>query len=207
MLYSCRYSGGYFVDLAPDCAGNGHEVLGEAGAVYTQPPADVPTVAVYRCVVLATGDHFVSRDSACESTADKIRNEGRLGYVRNMAPLLRFALPGGGEWTSAWGYSLPAGGQPATGLGYLSLVKTTGTVTLNMCQAGGDQFLSLSTDCDGGTLLRSAGEIWSSPPSGVAGTAPLLACRGPGGDRFESLDQFCEGGSQPSTLGYVVTRF
>ncbi|MFL6073817.1 MAG: LamG-like jellyroll fold domain-containing protein [Mycobacteriales bacterium] len=207
-VYSCRYNGGYFLDRAADCAGS--EVLGQAGTLYLDPPAGEPTAALYRCLVLASGDHFVSVDPACESTPDKIRNEMLLGYARRLAPLVRYVGPGGLRWTTTHGQLIPPGYTPELGLAYVSLGGVTGTQKLTMCgnrAVPGDEFLSTDAGCEGQTNLGGyAGWSWPSPPDWAAESAQLYSCRASGGERFESLDPLCDGGDIVGPLGYVITR-
>ena len=207
MVYSCRYNGGYFLDLSATCAG--HDVLGPAGLMYGAPPTGVPTQAVYRCVVLASGDHFISNDSACESTPDRIRKEGTLGYTRLYAPLIRFAEPGGTQWTSATGGHQPGIYAAQARLGYVSMAPV-GDAHLQVCLNGTDEYLTTDAACDAGQSLGSTGWVWPTddPPTGAAAMAPLFACQDEHGNRFESLDRFCEGAPDGGRrLGYVITEF
>ncbi|GIH14857.1 LamG-like jellyroll fold domain-containing protein [Rugosimonospora africana] len=206
MVYSCRYSGGFFLDLSDTCAD--HEVLGPAGLMYSTPPPGVPTQAVYRCVVLANGDHFISNDAGCESTSDHIRNEGTLGYTRLYAPLIRFSELGGTRWTSATGGHQPGIYTAQARLGYVSMTDVG--QTLYVCLDGADEYLSTAAACEGGQKLGTTGWVWPTDdlPPGAATTAPLFGCRDVDGDRFESLDRFCEGAPETGQpLGYVITEF
>jgi hypothetical protein len=206
MVYSCRYPGGFFLDLTADCAG--HEVLGQAGLMYRNPPPEAPVQAVYRCVVLATGDHFISSDDACEGTADRIRNEGILGYTRLYAPLITSTEPDGSRWTSATGGHQPGVYTPRARLGYVSMTDVG--QALQVCRDGDDQYLSTDAACDGGQRIDGTGWLWPTGeiPAGAAATNPLFSCRSADGDRFESLDRFCEGAPAAGhPLGYVITEF
>ncbi len=211
VVYSCRDAAGPFLDRQPNCGGAAAvEVLGRAGRMYTTQPTGVPTGTVYRCLVLAGGDRFISFDPNCESTPDRIRQEFVLGYTRLLAPLIRSVGPGGAHWTSSHGYKQPAGYTPEAVLGYVALGGIPGSPpVLRLCQVTGtdDEFLWTDAGCDGQQDLGAptSGWVWTSPPAGVE-SAGLFACRGASGERFESLDDFCEGGTVISQLGYVVTR-
>jgi hypothetical protein len=206
MIWSCR---GFYLSQQANCSDG--EVLGEAGLMYTTPPAGVPTQAVYRCLVVGTGDHFASFDPACESTPDKVRTEFQLGYTRMYAPLIRYVGPGGAHWTSTHGQVLPAGYRLEAVLGYVSMADVGQGPMLRLCQDGmtRDEFVSTDAACDGGQDLGTwpSGWLWLSPPAGVAESRPLYACRSGTGERFESLDRFCEGGTQVRQLGFVITQF
>jgi hypothetical protein len=209
MVYSCRYNGGYFLSLSSGC--ENHEVLGQAGALYSTPPAGEPTVPLYRCVILANGDHFIAHADTCESTPEKIKMEGLLGYARRTAPLISYVGPGGRHWTSSNGQLIPAGYSPAARLGYVSTGGIDPAPALHMCGSAtvpGDEFLSTDTGCESQRDLGiSTGWAWPSAPAGAAASQQLYACRDSGGERFESLDPLCDGGDTVRPLGYVITRF
>jgi len=211
MVYSCRNASGYFLDSQATCGGSGSEVLGQAGLMYTAPPADVPTIAVYRCLVLATGDHFASHDPSCESTPDKIRTELMLGYTRVYAPLVRYVEPGGAHWSTTHADLLPAGYTPEASLGYVAIGGVSSVTELWMCQDADadDEFLSTDPACEREQVLPTwySGLVWTGPPAGVTQSRQLYACQSSTGERFESLDRFCEGGTQVRQLGYVITQF
>ncbi|NEA30675.1 LamG-like jellyroll fold domain-containing protein [Streptomyces sp. SID13031] len=207
MIFSCRYSSGYFLDSSPTCSN--YEVLGAAGLMYTSPPTGVPYAAVYRCLTLANSDHFVSFDSTCESTPDKVRTEFLLGYTRLYAPLVRYVGPDGDHWSSQHGGGMPAAYAPETRLGYVSMGGIGSAPMLEMCRTGsGDEFLWTGTGCDGQTALgMSTGWVWTTPPDPQhpQNNAQLFACQGNDGERFESLDEFCEGAPDAGVaLGYVI---
>ncbi|MFD0688738.1 LamG domain-containing protein [Actinomadura fibrosa] len=207
-IYSCRYNRGFFLDLTANCAN--HEVLGPAGRLYTTPPAGVPTAPVYRCVDLASGDHYLSHRDDCESTPDKVRTEGLLGYVRTLTPLIRYRGPDGRHWTSTHGQFLPADHQVEKVLGYVLLGNAGGASSgLRMCEGeGSDEFLSTDPGCEGARDMGAwpSGWLWPEAPDGME-TRRLYACRGDDGERFESADRFCEGAAAPGRpLGHVVAR-
>ncbi|MEU5884984.1 LamG-like jellyroll fold domain-containing protein [Spirillospora sp. NPDC047279] len=210
-VYSCRYSGGFFLALSVGC--EGRELLGQAGWLYASPPSGgVPTAPVYRCAVVGSGDHYLSHRDDCESTPDRVRTEGLLGYVRMLAPLIRHRGPDGEHWASTHGQQLPTGYQAERALGYLALTDPGDeALRLRMCEVSDpetfDEFLSTDPDCDGERDLGAwpVGWLWPAPPTGLA-SRQLFACRGDDGERFESLDRFCEGNAEPGLpLGYVIS--
>jgi hypothetical protein len=208
MVYSCRYNGGYFLSLSSGC--ENHEVLGQAGALYSSPPAGEPTVPLYRCVIPANGDHFIAHAENCESTTGEFHLEGLLGYARRIAPLISYVGPGGHRWTSSNGQLIPAGYTPVARLGYVSTGGIDPAPALHMCGSAtvpGDEFLSTAAGCEGQRDLgMSTGWAWPSAPAGAAASQQLYSCRDGGGERFESLDLFCDGGETVGPLGYVITR-
>jgi hypothetical protein len=185
MIWSCRNSGGQFLSQVATC--ENYEVLGQAGLMYTAPPAGVSTAAVYRCVVLATSDHLASFDPNCESTPDKVSMEFPLGYTRLLAPLVRYLGPDGEHWSSSHGQLLPGGYTPEARLGLVSMSET-GSAPLRVCRQSTDEFLSLDPGCEGGQEVTawSSGGVWPSPPAGVAESAPLYACRSNPTSQFPS---------------------
>ncbi|MGW3653482.1 LamG domain-containing protein [Streptomyces sp. NPDC000878] len=210
-VYSCRYGGGFFLDHAANCAG--YEVLGTAGRVYINPPEGVPTLPVYRCVVIASGDHYLSHSDACESTPDKVRTEFLFGYVRTLTPLIRYRGPDGERWTSAHAQFLPSGYKTEKVLGYVSLRSIEGgPPQLKLCEDSRsdvfDEFVSTDVACEGQNDMGAwpSGHLWSEPPDGME-SQQLYACRSEGAEWFESLDPFCEGSADfGRPLGYVITR-
>ncbi|WP_329047713.1 cutinase family protein [Amycolatopsis sp. NBC_01488] len=73
-LTSCRYNGGEFDSLDPNC--EGRQVNGLLGNIWQQPPAGVPSTQIFRCSV-PNGDHFDSVDPNCEGS----HLDGALGYL------------------------------------------------------------------------------------------------------------------------------
>lgn len=78
ILMSCQLNWDEFLSLDPNC--EGQQVLRPLGWIWTQPPAGVPYQAIYRCLILSSGEHFTSVMNNCEG--EGIRNEGLQGYVR-----------------------------------------------------------------------------------------------------------------------------
>ncbi|HEX6685136.1 MAG TPA: LamG-like jellyroll fold domain-containing protein [Candidatus Limnocylindrales bacterium] len=200
MLYSCRYSGGQFVSLQSTC--EGYTLLGEIGLVYVSPPEDVPVLAIYRCVVDATGDHFISHQESCHGH----RNEGPYGYAPAYRHLIRYVkefAPADHETTVVG----PRQGYRAEGVqGIVAMTGDTGAIGLWACFDGTDEFVSTASNCDGKQVRWWIGGIWTTPPAHAAVSVPMYQCLAPG-DRFTSFDEFCEGHTVLGTLGYVITRF
>jgi hypothetical protein len=67
----------YFLSLDPGC--ETRTGLGRYGFAFTSPPANEPTVALYRCSRPGRG-HFASLDANCEG----VLQEGLLGYIRTL---------------------------------------------------------------------------------------------------------------------------
>lgn len=67
----------YFLSLDPGC--ETRTALGRYGFAFTGPPANEPTVALYRCSRPGRG-HFASLDANCEG----LLQEGLLGYIRTV---------------------------------------------------------------------------------------------------------------------------
>jgi hypothetical protein len=201
MIYSCRKNGNWYLDAAVPCTNDG-ELLGPAGLMYTSEPTDVPTREVYRCLVAATGDHFLSFDDKCEG----MTLEFPLGWTRALGNLVRYSQSDGAHWTSLDAYRLPASYTQSETLGMVSILDVPGTVELSACLSGTDEFLSLDVTCGGAQYVSTAGRIWPDPPDDVQRSDQLFACQSTGGERFESLDRFCEGApTSGQPLGYVIT--
>jgi hypothetical protein len=67
----------FFLSLDPGC--EARTALGRYGFAFTSPPANEPTVALYRCLRSGRG-HFASLDANCEG----VLQEGLLGYIRTV---------------------------------------------------------------------------------------------------------------------------
>lgn len=76
-----------------------------------------------------------------------------------------------------------------------------GTILLHECEVGGtDHMLSADANCEGQTVLRPAGRIYTQ---WAAGRRALYRCRD-GSDHFVSPDAGCEGRVFESLLGYAL---
>ena len=91
-------------------------------------------------------------------------------------------------------------------LGFLAPTNVAGTVALYGCSEGSDHFLSLSSTCEGQTVLSTEGYIYTSVPAGQA-SAPVYACvdeSATSEDHFASNDPNCEGQTVIGLLGYAL---
>src|SRR5205085_1216554 len=107
--YECQIGSDTFTSTQSSC--EGQKVIGLLGWAYSSPPAGVPAVAIYRCMVAATGEHFDTPGSNCEG---QHADAGRLGYLVGTAPFSRFSNgsdhlsmvgvpPAGYHWESTYG--------------------------------------------------------------------------------------------------------
>lgn len=89
--------------------------------------------------------------------------------------------------------------------GYIENTSLPNTVPLYSCLVNGtDEMTSLYSNCQGATLLGQDGYIYSSLPSGVAGSALWLCHIPSSGDHFNSTASNCEGQSVDYLLGYLT---
>ena len=119
------------------------------------------------------------------------------------AALARYDGPSG-HWVTTG--AVTSGYTLEETLGFLSPVSVAGAVPLYGCQEGSDHFLSLNSGCEGQTLLRTEGYIYSQPPAGVA-SGPLYLCLAAttsSEDHFASADPQCEGQITIGLLGYTL---
>ncbi|HEX4812382.1 MAG TPA: LamG-like jellyroll fold domain-containing protein [Nonomuraea sp.] len=204
-IYSCR-NGTVDYFLAHDCGT--HANLGSIGNLYRAdlpPPAGVPTILVYRCLIPNFG-HFVSSDPNCENQTA----EFPLGYTRAYRRLVRHVTTGFPH-DHASAVSRIEGNYRAEGpIGTVSMAQLPGTTALMNCRLNGDTFTSTDAACEGGTVVSKVGYIWTSPPQDVPGapgaiSAELFRCVSNWGDLFDSLDRACEGHTLQRSLGFVVT--
>jgi hypothetical protein len=193
-LYTCRFGTDEFTSLDSSC--EGQPKVGEAGQVYTTPPANLPTVPIYRCKTAV--DHFESRQADCEGAI----GEGLLGYSPAYAPLARYnaaILPD--HLTTG------SGGFPGYYLegahGFVPLVPQTGTRPLMSCLNDMDYFVSPDVACEGKTIVTTVGQLWDEPPPEQE-SQPLYRCL-LGADSFTSTSTICEGGTVDRLLGYLLT--
>ncbi|MGI5204743.1 cutinase family protein [Spirillospora sp. CA-108201] len=192
-VFACRAGTDLFTATSATC--EGQTEVSQLGFIYTAPPADQPSVAVYRCKTTA-GDHFDSLDAACEGRTV----EGRLGYVLARKMLTRATR--GTDHRSGTG-ALPAGYRHEGTLGILAGTNEAGTVPLYSCQSGGNAFTALAADCEGRDRLGQLGWIWSRPPTGVP-SLPLYRCAlTDTGEHFDATDVACGGHPNQGLLGYL----
>jgi hypothetical protein len=198
VLRSCRASANDYL-LATDCGAAAD--LGPVGSVYTTPPAGVETIPVYRCRV-PNKDHFASYDPACEGQT----TEALLGYTRAYAFLLRHTSSAFPYDEGSATYRLPAQYRLTGNFGVVGMRQYAGTTALYSCQDTSGLFSSTDAACEGATVLRRVGYLWTAAPTGVTASAELFRCRATRGDRFDSRDPTCEGQTVERSLGYVVTQ-
>ncbi|MFH8224062.1 hypothetical protein ACH4C2_33725 [Streptomyces sp. NPDC018057] len=193
-LYSCRSGSDEFTSLQADC--EGATKLAGIGWAWEAPVAGVPSLPLYRCRI-ADGEHFVSHDPKCEG----MQQETLLGYVVARAAVTR-SIRGTDHAEGTAGLS--AGYRAEAVHGYLSLVAEPGTEALYQCRAGGDDFTSLDSACEGQTVQGTLGYLWSEPPAGRPST-PVYRCNTGGGDHFDSVREDCEGQHAEGLQGYLLT--
>jgi hypothetical protein len=196
-VYSCRRGATDYL-LAHDCGSD--TKLGVVGLFYIAPPAGVASIPVYRCA--ASGSHFVSSDPGCEGTTMEVR----LGYTRAYSTVIRFAATSAPNDRQSSTVRVLAPYRADTSLGKVAITQVSGTTALLSCQDGVEVFSSVDTACEGKTVLRRIGYIWTVPPVGVVDNGELFRCRTTAGELFDSRDPACEGGTRDRSLGYVVTE-
>jgi hypothetical protein len=87
-------------------------------------------------------------------------------------------------------------------MGSIFTASASGAQALYGCLVGGwDHMLSLASDCEGTTFLRTEGWIYATPH---ANTSALYRCYTSAGDHFASHDGNCEGQGVESILGYTL---
>ncbi|WP_146104021.1 LamG-like jellyroll fold domain-containing protein [Nonomuraea solani] len=202
-VYSCRNGAAdYFLDL--DCGTFTN--LGAIGRTYTTPPAGVPTLRLYRCLIPNVG-HFVSVDPGCEGQTTEATP---LGHTRAYTHLIRHLATGYPYDHASDTGRLAANYRPERAIGALSMTRLPGTTALMDCRDGTDFFTSTDATCDNKTVVRPLGYIWTAPPQSVPGApgavgAELFRCRASWGDLFDSLDRNCEDQQLDRSLGFVAT--
>ncbi|HUR06436.1 MAG TPA: hypothetical protein VM347_28070, partial [Nonomuraea sp.] len=105
---------------------------------------------------------------------------------------------------------LEANYRPEGSTGAVSMTQLPGTTALLSCQDGIDTFTSADSACEGKTVVRRLGFIWTSAPRDVPGApgaigVELFRCRASWGDLFDSGDPSCEGQTLDRSLGFVAT--
>jgi hypothetical protein len=210
MIYSCMYPGGQYVTAKSGCETSDSTLLGQIGLLYMHPQADVPTIAVYRCV-LDNGDHFVAIGPDCEGHT----SEGLIGYAQAYRALIRYVRMAApyDHFTSVTGRTGFNGGpaytyRPEGRLGLVAMTTEAGQRPLYACVDGADEFLATSAACDGKQQRYWSGNIWASPPAFAQESVQLMGCRAgtPTGEWFASTDEACEQQSTVGALGYLITR-
>jgi hypothetical protein len=102
--------------------------------------------------------------------------------------------------------SVPASYTLQSTLGFLAPNPTPGTAALYGCASGPDHFLSLSSGCEGQTVLDTEGYIYGSPPA-TAASSPVYSCLSgstSSEDHFVSTSSTCGGALSLGLLGYVL---
>ncbi|MEU7853185.1 hypothetical protein [Nonomuraea sp. NPDC049141] len=166
----------------------------------------MPTLLVYRCQVPGVG-HFASTDPGCEGQTTELP---ALGYTLAYTRLIRHTTTGYPYDHASATARIGANYRPEGSTGALSMTQLPGTTALLSCQDGIDTFTSTDSACEGKTVVRRLGFIWTSAPQGVPG-APgaigfeLFRCRASWGDLFDSGDPGCEGQTLDRSLGFVAT--
>ncbi|MGV9326105.1 LamG-like jellyroll fold domain-containing protein [Streptosporangium sandarakinum] len=201
MVYSCR-NGEVDYFLAHDCGT--YTNLGAVGPLYISPPAGMPAQLVYRCLIPNFG-HFASLDPGCEGQT----REFELGYTRGYLHLVRHLTTGYPYDHASSAGRIAANYRPDGYLGTLSIGQLPGTTALMSCQDGADVFSSADAACEGKTVVRRIGYIWTSPPQGLPGAPAasgkeLFRCRASRGELFDSGDPGCEGQTLDRSLGYAA---
>lgn len=196
-LYSCRFSAtDYFLSVVEDC--EGYSQLGKLGEIYASPPAGVPNLPLYRCRIPGKS-HFTSQDPACEG----MTTEFLLGYTRGYAQLLRSNSTADTDHLTSI-FRVPSHYAVEGRLGWIETAWEPGTTALWLCRDGTDTFSSVQADCEGKTVVRWTGNIWTTPPPGLPSKA-LFRCHTTTGERFDSTSVGCEGRTTEQTLGYLIT--
>ena len=158
------------------------------------------TVPLSRC--LHNGERFDSYQADCEGQSVDVL----LGYVLAYAPLTRYYHPGIGEHDVTT-RGTPPGYRYEGTFGLLAMSNEPGTQLVKSCVDGTDRFLSLDPACEGKTVWRDIGYLWTQPPAGLPST-PLYRCAsgsGPSaGELFFSVDANCEGQTVRGLVGHVL---
>ncbi len=198
-IYSCSAGTDEFSSLSSNC--EGQTVIGTEGYVYSSQSAGPATVPLYRCRVTATpSTHFDSHDPNCEGQT----TDGFLGYLVGVASFNRYSGPKGHYETAG---PQPSGYSFEFSLGELAMTQLPNTQPIYSCSAGTDEFSSLSSNCEGQTVIGTEGYVYSSQSAGPA-TVPLYRCRvtATPSTHFDSHDPNCEGQTTDGFLGYLVAN-
>ena len=123
--------------------------------------------------------------------------------IPNVAGALsRYSGPNGHISTTG---PAPSGYSYESTFGSLLTAQEPGTVALYLCEVGTDYFTSTLANCEGQSLVRLDGWIYTSAPPNMPSVA-LYRCRVTStGTHFDTLDPNCEGQSlDAGLLGYLV---
>ncbi|SMD27515.1 Concanavalin A-like lectin/glucanases superfamily protein, partial [Kibdelosporangium aridum] len=197
-LYSCQLENAdAFTSLDPTCEGK--TKLADLGWAYTEAPENAATVPLYRC--LAGAERFDSISPTCEGkTVDR-----PLGHLVAYTTLTRYYHSRAADHLQTTGAAEPGYKREGT-LGLLAMEAEPGTQTLMSCMDGQDQFLSTDANCDGKTVVRPVGRIWTQAPEGRS-SKELLTCKVASGamaGQLFAVTSSCEGHTQVASLGYVL---
>jgi hypothetical protein len=196
--YSCRSGTDVFTSVSSSCEGS--TVIGQEGFAYLNPPAGIPTVEVYRCHTAPPATHFDSLDPTCEG---KI-SDGPLGYLLAVHPFNRYENynPSVGHYVTTM--AQPSGYYFEHTLGYMLMVQVPGTIPWYSCRSGTDVFTSVSSSCEGSTVIGQEGYAYLNKPAGIP-TVEVYRCHtAPPATHFDSLDPACEGQISDGPLGYLL---
>ncbi|WP_340684999.1 LamG domain-containing protein [Amycolatopsis coloradensis] len=198
-VYSCLLGEtDAFTSTDPACEGK--TKLADLGWVYTEKPEGVATVPLYRC--LHNGERFDAYLADCEGQQVDVL----IGHLLAYAPLTRYYHPRIGEHDVST-RGTPPGYRHEGTYGLLAMSNEPGTQLVKSCVDGTDRFLSLDAACEGKTVYRDVGYIWTQPPAGLP-SIPLYQCAlnfgASAGELFVSGEANCEGQTVRGQLGYVV---
>jgi uncharacterized protein YvpB len=194
-IFNCQSGAVHFLSTSSGC--EGQTVLGSEGFTSTAQTSTF-TVELLRCRVSSSNDHFVSI-GGCEGQV----TEGSLGFVSSLSALSRaFSGTEHAHWSSVG--AVHSNYSPEGILGYLDTQPTTGQTPIYGCVMGTDHFTSLSSRCEGQSLVGFLGYLAAAPPAGTP-SARLYRCYRNGG-HFDTTSSNCEGlGAPESALGYLLT--
>ena len=199
--YTVSRAGAAATDYLLALACGSDTTLGVVGQFYVTPPAGVPTIPLYRCLVTGRA-HFVSSDPACEGQVMEVA----LGYTRASATSCGPRPPTPRTTARPRRTGRRPHYRADSNLGMVAINQVAGSTALLSCQTAEDTYSSTDPACEGGTVLRRIGFVWSAPPTDLGVSTELFRCRTVAGDRFDSTDPGCEGGTRDRSLGFVVTQ-
>jgi hypothetical protein len=190
-LYSCRAGPDiHFLSSAPGC--EGQKTLGLDG--YSLVASAPNTMQIYRCMVPASNEHFVSLDPNCEGNNI---NEGSLGFITTNIHVAR-----------AYNGILHASFSGAASAGY-SFEQTSGDtqayggITIYNCRAGVMLFTTTDKNCEGQTHAGVIAYGFSASPG--VGLSALYRCYLPAdGDHYDTTSSACEGAPGATNEGILA---